>query len=166
MNTLHLSWFFIILLGFMSCSATKELPQKRQVNRTKKPANSESTATLLRIAAQNKGVKYHYGGETPRKGFDCSGLMLYMYKHIDVQLPHSANMQSKLGKKVDLDKAKVGDLIFFRNKGKISHVAMVYELKGDKIIMAHSSSSKGVIFEDLEQSKYWKKRFAFVKRII
>ena len=112
------------------------------------------------------GSPYRYSGSTA-KGFDCSGFTQYVYKSaLDIKLKRSSDGQATLGKKVKPKNAIPGDLIFFKKKGKIFHVALIVENKSDKLIVIHATSSKGVILEDLNKSQYWKQKKSLIKRII
>lgn len=74
------------------------------------------------IAMQYRGVPYVWGGASPA-GFDCSGLVLYVYRQLGVTLPHNALAQSGIGARVpSLAQAQPGDLLFFYSP--VSHVAI------------------------------------------
>ena len=108
-------------------------------------------------------TSYKTAGNSP-KGFDCSGFTQYVYRDaVGVRLQHGSSLQAKEGKKVKLKKAKKGDLIFFKNKGRINHVGIISKVVNNEIWVIHSTSSKGVILEDVNASKYWKARIAFIK---
>jgi len=64
------------------------------------------------IALQYLGVPYAWGGSTPG-GFDCSGLVLYVYGQIGISLPHFAAAQYGFGTAVPRDQLQPGDLVFF-----------------------------------------------------
>ncbi len=67
------------------------------------------------------GVPYLWGGETPR-GFDCSGLLLYVYRQHGVSLPHYSGSQFQMGEKVAPAALQPGDAVFFGSP--IHHVGM------------------------------------------
>jgi len=67
------------------------------------------------------GIPYKWGGETPEEGFDCSGLMMYIFAQYGINLPHSSQIQSTLGRPVEWE-LRPGDLVFFGNP--IHHVGM------------------------------------------
>jgi cell wall-associated NlpC family hydrolase len=71
-----------------------------------------------RIAAQELGVWYRYGGSSP-SGFDCSGLVAYVYGRLGVTLPHNAAAQYAYGHPVDPGHLRPGDLVFFHGLGHV-----------------------------------------------
>jgi len=73
------------------------------------PAGHPEAAT---IALRYLGVPYVWGGESP-KGFDCSGLVAYVYAQLGITLPHYAAAQYQLGVAVPHDQLQPGDLVFF-----------------------------------------------------
>lgn len=121
---------------------------------------------LVQTARSLLGNPYKYSGCKPG-GFDCSGFTSYVYKSaLDLELLRSSSAQATLGKEVKRRKAKPGDLIFFKKKGRIFHVAMIIENHKDKLLVIHSTSSRGVIIEDIDQSEYWSSKKYFIKRVI
>ena len=67
------------------------------------------------------GVPYLWGGESPR-GFDCSGLILYVFRQHGVKLPHYSGSQFQLGTKVAPAALQAGDVVFFGSP--IHHVGL------------------------------------------
>ena len=67
------------------------------------------------------GVPYVWGGSSP-SGFDCSGFVLYVYRHFGISLPHSSAMQYGYGTPVAQSQLKAGDLVFFYSP--IHHVGI------------------------------------------
>lgn len=72
----------------------------------------------VRIAAGELGVRYRYGGSSP-SGFDCSGLVAYVYGKLGVKLPHNAAAQYLYGRAVDRSHLRPGDLVFFHGLGHV-----------------------------------------------
>jgi len=73
--------------------------------------------SVVAIAMQYLGVPYVWGGASP-SGFDCSGLVMYVYAQVGVSLPHNAAMQySSVGVFVSRDQLQAGDLVFFDGLG-------------------------------------------------
>ena len=65
------------------------------------------------IALQYLGIPYVWGGASPGTGFDCSGLVMYVYAQLGISLPHYAAAQYQLGAPVDRSQLQPGDLVFF-----------------------------------------------------
>lgn len=115
---------------------------------------------VVQVAKSKVGIKYKYGGTT-RKGMDCSGLVYTTYQEVGLTLPRTSSSQANYGKRVYIGELQRGDLIFFSSsKGgkKVSHVGIVSYFKNGKIKMVHSSSSRGVI-EDEVNEYYWSPRY-------
>ncbi len=110
--------------------------------------------TIVAISRQMLGAPYRYGGESPQ-GFDCSGLVRYVYRQIGVTVPHSSRQLFRQARKVRTDQLQPGDLLFFSiSKAKISHVG-IYAARGNFI---HApSSGKQVSIARLD-NPYWEAR--------
>ena len=89
------------------------------------------------IALKYLGVKYQWGGATPA-GFDCSGLVMYVYAQLGIILPHYAAAQYGLGVPVPKSELQPGDLVFFDN---LDHVG-IYIGGGD---MVHAPQTGDVV---------------------
>jgi len=72
------------------------------------------------------GLPYRWGGASVKKGFDCSGLTMTVYRLNGLDLPRKASSQYKTGQPVARDELKKGDLVFFATNGdnRISHVGI------------------------------------------
>jgi len=101
------------------------------------------------------GIKYAWAGTDPN-GFDCSGFVGYVYKKYGINIPRTASAQMANSKKVRMNEARKGDLLFFSSGSNISHVGMVISNKGESLVMVHASTSKGIIITEIEKSTYWK----------
>ncbi len=80
-----------------------------------------SVGTPVETALAYHGIPYLWGGETTR-GFDCSGLVLYVFKQHGVTLPHYSGSQARLGTKVSYAQLQAGDVVFFGSP--IHHVGI------------------------------------------
>jgi cell wall-associated NlpC family hydrolase len=76
------------------------------------PANGVGGRAVA-LAAQFLGVPYRWGGASPETGFDCSGLTMYVYGQLGVQLSHYTGAQMQEGAPVPPEALQPGDLVFF-----------------------------------------------------
>ncbi len=79
---------------------------------------------VVREAMKYLGVPYVWAGATPSGGFDCSGLVLFVYAKFGVIFPHGATMQAHMGTPVPLSQAQPGDLVFFGTPAFYHHVGI------------------------------------------
>jgi cell wall-associated NlpC family hydrolase len=99
------------------------------------------------------GKPYRYGG-ADLNGFDCSGLVFYIYHELGVELPRSAAEQQRYAAKISRDDLLPGDLIFFRiNRKRISHVGIYV---GDNRFVHAPQSGKQVVIRNLDDDYYAK----------
>jgi cell wall-associated NlpC family hydrolase len=97
-------------------------------------ASGQNGKDVVREARKWIGVRYRLGGES-RRGVDCSGLTMQVYKKLGVSLPHWDDKQYRKGAQVPKGQEKPGDLVFFNEHGRnVSHVG-IYAGNG-KIIHA------------------------------
>lgn len=80
------------------------------------PYSTISSEQVLQVAAKYVGTPYVFGGSNPR-GFDCSGLILFVYSQFGVALPHSVTGQARMGIKVAPEDALPGDLVIYNDHG-------------------------------------------------
>jgi len=109
------------------------------------------------------GIAYRLGGNSPTSGFDCSGLVRYVFQTaVGLDLPRRAEEISRVGQKVDRDELKPGDLVFYRTLRKtFSHVGIY--LGNNRFI--HAPSSGGAVRVDDMTQSYWTARFNGARRI-
>jgi len=80
------------------------------------PAPPSEYGGVVGLAMQHLGVPYVWGGMSP-SGFDCSGLVAYVYAQVGVSLPHHAASQFNVGVSVSREELQTGDLVFFDGLG-------------------------------------------------
>jgi len=115
---------------------------------TAKPAKSADQA--VSVALQQLGVPYRYGGSTP-SGFDCSGLVYYSYSRAGIDLPRTTGALWSNMRPVSKGEVQVGDILFFRIAGKMSHVGMYI---GNEQFVHAPSSGKVVTIASLRSDFY------------
>jgi cell wall-associated NlpC family hydrolase len=104
------------------------------------------------IAARYLGVPYKFGGESPA-GFDCSGLVEYVYAKVGIHLPHSAAQQGRMGHRVARGAARSGDVVVMDGG---SHVGIY--IGGDKMIDAPEPGRR-VSVDKIYDNDYYFVRF-------
>jgi len=106
------------------------------------------------------------GGNNTR-GIDCSGLIHNAFKKQGIRVPRTVNLMRKEGKRISIDRAKAGDILFFRTtkKRKLTHAGIVVGRKRDVPLFIHASSSRGVIISSMNEG-YWNKAYAQTRRLI
>jgi len=119
---------------------------------------------VTQLAAQQLGRPYRFGGQHPYEGFDCSGLVNYVYKStLRKNLPRTSAGLSKVGQDIQRDQLEAGDLVFFNTTGKpFSHVGIYL---GDQRFIHAPRNGKHVTIAKLNK-RYWSKRFEGAKRLI
>lgn len=150
-------------------TAPVENNHSKEKNTSSKKVDAESRlrGNLTKESRKHIGTKYKYAGKVPSTGFDCSGFTSYVYKQYDKQLSSSSSAQSKQGKKIPLKNVKPGDLVFFSRNGKtIMHVALVISNTSEGVNVIHSTSSKGVIIQNISKSNYWKPKILFARDVL
>lgn len=106
------------------------------------------------------GFKYRYGGTSVENGIDCSGFTRYVLNYFNIKTGRSASDQFEAGTKIPVKSAQEGDLVFFGygKKGHISHVAMVVSNDENGLVVVHSTTSRGIVKENITESSYWKNK--------
>lgn len=117
---------------------------------------------IIATAKQYIGVPYVWGGTSP-SGFDCSGLVQYVFRQHGIQLNRTTVTQYRQGVYVDRANLQKGDLVFFQNTYTtgISHVG-IYIGNGQFI---HASSSRGVMISELSNT-YWASHYYGARRVL
>lgn len=82
-------------------------------------AVAHQQAKVVKFARHFLGVRYVYGGTSPRAGFDCSGFTRFVYAHFGITLPHYSGAQYDRGRRVSRAGLRPGDLLFFDGLGHV-----------------------------------------------
>ncbi len=108
-----------------------------------------------------QGVRYRLGGADPA-GFDCSGLVQYVFGQYGVALPRVVEQQWHVGDRIKPRNIRAGDLIFFSTTGSgASHVGIA--LGGERFV--HAPNSTGVVRVESLTSDYWREHYIGARRI-
>ncbi|HEV2109977.1 MAG TPA: C40 family peptidase [Gammaproteobacteria bacterium] len=118
-------------------------------------ARSSLGDKVSKLVEQQVGAPYRYGGDTPQ-GFDCSGLVEYIYAQAGVKLPRTAEGQFNAMPRVAYAAVQPGDILFFRSdSGNLMHVGIYI---GSHWFVHAPDSGKAVSAARLD-SDYWKGHF-------
>jgi cell wall-associated NlpC family hydrolase len=126
-------------------------------------AEDSKVKTVLQKALALLGTPYRWGGSDPDKGFDCSGLVGYVFRNaLGIELPRVSRDMARSGELVtDRAKLTAGDLVFFGRKGRVNHVGIYV---GDGRFVHAPSRGKDVTVSSLDQG-YWSGRFLQARRV-
>jgi len=127
------------------------------------PAIIPDTHRLAHAALTHLGVKYRYGGKTPRMGFDCSGLVVYAAEQsLGITLPHHAASLARVGTSVKRTELQIGDLVFFNTRGRrFSHMGIYL---GDHQFV-HAPRTGAVVRIERMNTPYWQQRYNGARRL-
>lgn len=156
----------LIILLFVGACSTSKTGKTRTSYKPKTTKLASIRANVCKTAMAVKGTKYKYGGKTPKTGFDCSGLTTYAMKKNGIDINGPSYSQARRGEKRDIEKLEPGDLVFFKKNGKVNHVGLVLENERQKLVVIHSTSSRGVVIDNIWDSSYWSQRIAFGRSVI
>jgi cell wall-associated NlpC family hydrolase len=116
---------------------------------------------ITKTALKYLGTPYVSGGRSP-KGFDCSGLVWYVYSQHGIELPKTAYKQAAVGRRVKFGELRPGDLVFFTSSRRVDHVGVYV---GDGIMIHAPGKGKPVRKAELDK-KYYKDHFVTARRVI
>jgi cell wall-associated NlpC family hydrolase len=109
------------------------------------------------------GTPYRYGGNTPAGGFDCSGLVGYVFHEAaGISLPRTTGQLAALDKpRVKRERLQPGDLVFFGPR-KVNHIG-IYVGEGRFV---HAPSTGGTVRLDALDGPYWKSHYLYARRVL
>lgn len=110
------------------------------------------------------GTPYHWGGNTPDSGFDCSGLVDYVFRsEAGITLPRTSRAIAAVdAPSVRRDDLRGGDLLFFGRHGRVNHVA-IYVGHGRFV---NAPDTGGTVRLDRLDGYYWRSHYLFAKRVL
>ncbi|MCO8163047.1 C40 family peptidase [Pseudomonas sp. 21LCFQ02] len=160
----------ISLAALLGACASAPPPKPKVVQRPVivAPAvlNSPAAEDVLFRALGLVGTPYRWGGNTPDSGFDCSGLIGYVYRDMaGISLPRSTrDMIVMKAPNVGRENLQTGDLVFFATSGgsQVSH-AGIYVGEGRFV---HAPATGGTVKLDSLGSPYWQKAYLNAKRVL
>ena len=162
-HRLRLAVIPLLALLAASCSAPQLKPAPMHYS---PPAHTGTAAPndILFRAIGLVGTPYHWGGTTPESGFDCSGLIVYVFSEVvGLSLPRTVqDIYAVDLAEVRRDNLQGGDLVFFRTSGQgVSHIGIY--VGQDRFV--HAPNEGGTVRLDYLSNPYWDKRYSGAKRV-
>ncbi len=153
----------LVLLGACSSNEVRDSDFAAALAPRSESARSVANAVLFRALAL-VGTPYRYGGNTPESGFDCSGLVGYVFSDAaSIKLPRtSAELGAMDRPQIAKRKLQSGDLVLFASGKRISHVG-IYVGEGRFV---HAPNSGGTVRLDRLDAPGWRETFSMGKRVI
>ena len=163
-NPLFLIGFLCLILSGCAGQMQREAEfEPAPVSAPPLAATDRASGVALQALAY-LGTPYRAGGLSPQTGFDCSGLVDYVYREgAGIALPRNTYDLSRQGAAVDRTELRPGDLVFYNTQRReYSHVGIY--LGEDRFI--HAPSSGGEVRVDNLRAGYWMRRYSGARRII
>ena len=131
----------LLFVGFLiSSQPNLETPKPTVKTEISKTSDRDK---LIAYAKEYLGINYKYASNNPKKGFDCSGFVNYVFKHFDIEVPRSSGQFKNIGKTVKPEAFQKGDILVFygyKDKKSIGHVGIICEADGMNSKFIHASS--------------------------
>lgn len=173
MDRLKKYCLFLVLIGLsFSCAAHKEtavdqhIPPPQSDSHLKYPrsVSQNQRHQIVQHAVKNLGLPYKWGGQSPKTGFDCSGLIVYAYKMENITLPRTAKAQFKHGKAVGIKELQAADIVFFKNPkaNKVFHAGIYIS---DGVFIHAPGKGRHVTYGRLA-NPYFKKHYMGSRRYL
>lgn len=158
-----------LLLGLAAlatgCTGAPQQPVARSPGRVSvepRPADASVGGAIAELAMGMVGTRYRYGGMDPTEGFDCSGLVVYAYGQAGYRVPRTSQELFRAARKIAVAEANPGDLMFFQDQAKLSHVGIYL---GDGQFVHAPASGRTVAIADLG-SPYYQEHLVAVGRLL
>ena len=119
----------------------------------------EAGARIVSAALSQVGAPYRYGGSSPEQGFDCSGLVSYVFGQQGIRVPRTAAQQFAAASAIRERDLRPGDLVFFRLAGPTAEVSHVGIYAGDGRFV-HAPQSGRTVGEASLDDDYYRPRLA------
>ncbi|MFZ5638344.1 MAG: C40 family peptidase [Pseudomonadota bacterium] len=128
------------------------------------PRDPAAANAILMRAIGLVGTPYRYGGNTPDSGFDCSGLVNYVFRDmLDLRLPRtSRELAAMQGPRIPAERLAPADLVFFGSGGEVSHVG-IYVGEGRFV---HAPRTGGTVRLDRLDGPWWREHYTGAKRVL
>jgi cell wall-associated NlpC family hydrolase len=126
------------------------------------PAVLNLGGAVAELAADMVGARYRLGGTNPVQGFDSSGLAFYAYDQAGYPIPRTSEDQFRAAHKIALADATAGDLFFFQDQAKLSHVGIYL---GDGLFVHAPETGRQVSVARID-APYYQEHLIAVGRLV
>lgn len=182
-NMKALIYVTIFIIFLSSCSSSRKVTavatttnakeiRSTVVIKKKVPAYKVNTGKItpdevVTYAESLAGIRYTYGGTSISKGFDCSGLVNFVFGHFNIAVPRISWQFTNAGMEVPIADSRRGDIILFTgqdvNSGVVGHLGIIISNEKGNIEFIHSAERGGVMIS--EMNSYFIPRFVKVNRV-
>jgi cell wall-associated NlpC family hydrolase len=165
-NLLFLFSFLSLILSGCASQSARQADIEPEPAAATVPAviATDRASTVALQALAHLGTPYLTGGLSPRTGFDCSGLVAFVYREgAGMALPRNTFALSQLGQPIDRAALRPGDLVFYNTQRReYSHVGIY--LGEDRFI--HAPARGGEVRVESLRADYWVRRYNGARRVI
>ena len=146
------------------CASAPPTPAAAPGRVTLEPRAADAAlgGAIAEVAMGMVGTRYRYGGTDPVEGFDCSGLVYYAYGQAGYRVPRTSQELFKATRKISVGQAGAGDLMFFQDQAKLSHVGIYL---GEGRFVHAPASGQNVAVASLD-TPYYQQHLVAVGRLL
>ena len=158
------SWHWPAAVVVPTCATRHLRLPARQAWPRVVPADPVRANAVLMRAISLVGTRIAMAATRPESGFDCSGLVNYVYRDmLDLRLPRtSRELAAMQGPRIAPAQLASGDLVFFGNGGEVSHVG-IYVGEGRFV---HAPNSGGTVRLDRLDGSWWREHYSGARRLL
>jgi cell wall-associated NlpC family hydrolase len=162
-HTSKLTALLVLAAAVTGCAGAPQPPAApaRAFVEPRRPETYVGSA-IAELARTLVGVQYRYGGAKPDEGFDCSGLVFYTYAKAGYAVPRTSQELFRAARKIAPGAAGAGDLMFFQDETKLSHVGIYL---GDGWFVHAPANGRQVTVASLD-SAYYRQHLVAVGRLL
>lgn len=163
-NLLFLIGFISLILGGCAGKPVRLLESEPEAASVPVINAIDRASSVALQALAHLGTPYRVGGLSPQTGFDCSGLVTYVYREgAGLALPRNTFELSLLGQPVERGALRPGDLVFYNTQRRENSHVGIY-LGEDRFI--HAPTSGGEVRVESLRADYWMRRYNGARRVI
>ena len=155
----------LVVVLMVACGGAPKRPTASSTSTMRPDGSATQLANAVLFRAIGLvGTPYRWGGNTPESGFDCSGLVGFVYRDAaGLSLPRTSSAISEVSApKVKRGQLASGDLVFFGARGRVNHVG-IYVGEGRFV---HAPNSGGTVRLDELDGHYWRDAWLYGKRVL